>query len=198
MFRKNGDDYLTSLGKILGLGALGAAGVFLLERAGFKFFLNEAAKKIVSEHYDDNIFEIYTTTRRTGFVHMVEINMRAESGQALMRPMGTPYPMTDFSDIRFNSVQLHRFPASNDVTVDTALVLGKQAAKPLRLAIPVLIGGMAYGMNLSKRAKLALAEGASMTGTAVNTGEVALHSLGAGCRQALHRAIRQQQLEPRP
>ena len=40
---------------------------------------------------------------------MTDIGLRAESGKALMRPMGTPFPMPDFSNMRFNVAQLHRF-----------------------------------------------------------------------------------------
>jgi glutamate synthase domain-containing protein 2 len=85
--------------------------------------------------------------------------------------MGTPFPMPDFSNMRFNVAQLHRFPAENEVEVDTTLVLGKKAARPMKLDIPILIGGMAWGTGLSKQAKLALAEAATKVGTATNNGD---------------------------
>jgi glutamate synthase domain-containing protein 2 len=54
--------------------------------------------------------------------------------------------------------------------VDTSVILGPQAKKPLHLKIPIMIGGMAYGGALSLKAKIALAKAATMAGTAGNTG----------------------------
>lgn len=42
--------------------------------------------------------------------------------------------------------------------------------RPLRLDIPILVSGMAYGFALSEKAKLALAKGATRAGTATNSG----------------------------
>ena len=107
---------------------------------------------------------------RTNAIIEVDTGLRAQTGKALMRPLGTPFPIPDFSSMRFDSAQLNRFPASNDIEVDTTLVLGKKAARPMKLDIPILIAAMGYGLQLSKEAKLALAEAATKVGTATNTG----------------------------
>lgn len=53
----------------------------------------------------------------------------------------------------------------------TGTVIGPAAKKPLRLDIPILISGMAYGLGLNASAKTALARAAAVMGTAANTGE---------------------------
>ena len=169
--RNNDSDSLTSLAKLFGWGALGAAGACLLGRLGVKYFVSQTTSKMLTEAYDENLFEIYSTSSRYNPITLVELSLRAQSGQALMRPLGTPFPMPDFSGMRFKTAQLHRFPTNNEMEIDTTLVLGKQAAKPLKLDIPILIAGMGYGMGLSKQAKLALAEAATKVGTATNTGD---------------------------
>ncbi len=170
MDQKNGD-YLKSIGKIMGLSALGAAGAYLFGRQAFKYSVAQSGSKTLTQPYDENVFETFESGMRTNAVIVTDIGLRAESGKDLMRPMGTPFPMPDFSNMRFNVAQLHRFPAENETEVDTTLVLGKKAARPMKLDIPILLGGMAWGTALSKQAKLALAEGASKVGTANNTGD---------------------------
>jgi glutamate synthase domain-containing protein 2 len=49
--------------------------------------------------------------------------------------------------------------------------LGPRAARPLDLAIPMYVSGMAYGLALSREARLALAYGARAAGTALNSGQ---------------------------
>ena len=167
----DGSDVLQSAGKIIGVGALGVAGAYLLGRYIVKTFISQNLKKILDKPYEKNIIEYYNTLSRFNIIPYVELSMRAETGNALMRPISTPFPMIDFTGMRFKPAQLYRLPASNEVEVDTTLVLGKQAARPMQLDIPILIGGMAYGFALSKEAKLALAEAATKVGTATNTGD---------------------------
>ncbi len=149
---------------------MGTAGAFLLGRLGYKLLVSRSVSTVLQEPYDKNILETYVTGSRTNAVIVVDTGIRAQTGKALMRPLGTPFPMPDFSSMRFDSAQLNRFPTANDIEVDTTLVLGKKAAKPMKLDIPILIAGMGYGLHLSKEAKLALADAATKVGTATNTG----------------------------
>ncbi|MCL6635941.1 MAG: FMN-binding glutamate synthase family protein, partial [Peptococcaceae bacterium] len=71
----------------------------------------------------------------------------------------------------FNVAQLATLPTPEDVPVDASVVLGKRAARPMQIEIPIIVSGMAYGFVLSEKAKIALARGASMAGTATNTGQ---------------------------
>jgi len=169
MFKEN-DDFLKNAGKAIGLVTLGAAGTYILGRLLFKKLAARIGAKILSERYDKNIFEAYAMTSRLNPMITVDTTLRAESGRPVMS-FGTPYPIPSFEDIRFNSAQLHRYSSPQDVEIDTTLVLGKEANKPLKLDIPILIGGMAYGNGLSKQAKLALARAATEVGTATNCGD---------------------------
>ncbi len=165
------EDLLANIGKIVGLGALGATGAYFLGRFLIKSLVSQAGSKMLSEPYSENIFETFTSTSRINPIALVELSMRAQSGKALERSLGTPYPLPDFSGMRFKAAQLDRKPVSNEVEVDTTLVLGKKAARPLRLDIPITIGGMAFGLALSRQAKLAIAEAANKVGTAASTGD---------------------------
>ena len=57
-----------------------------------------------------------------------------------------------------------------EVVVNTELVIGPKANKPLRLDIPLFISDMSFGA-LSEEAKTALAKGAEMAGTGICSGE---------------------------
>lgn len=70
----------------------------------------------------------------------------------------------------FNPVYL-RHPAELLARkIGTEVTIGPCAQKPLKLQIPVLLGGMGYQTALRAEAKQALALGATMAGTATNTG----------------------------
>lgn len=70
----------------------------------------------------------------------------------------------------FNIAQLHRLPTQVGSPVVTGVTIGPRAARPLHLAMPIIVSGMAYGMSLSARAKVAIARGTALVGTATNTG----------------------------
>jgi glutamate synthase domain-containing protein 2 len=47
-----------------------------------------------------------------------------------------------------------------EVPVDMSVILGPQAVKPLKIEMPIIISGMAFGLGLTQKAKIALATGA--------------------------------------
>jgi len=57
-----------------------------------------------------------------------------------------------------------------DVPVDTEVVIGPNADKPLRLQIPLFVSDMSFGA-LSREAKIALSKGAELAGTGICSGE---------------------------
>src|SRR5690554_7448944 len=61
-------------------------------------------------------------------------------------------------------------PLSEDAAVNTELVIGPNAKKPLKLDIPLFVSDMSFGA-LSEEAKLALAKGAELAGTGICSGE---------------------------
>jgi len=75
-----------------------------------------------------------------------------------------------WDDIQFVTAQLATRPLLDDAAVDTAVVIGPQAAKPLRLEIPMFVSDMSFGA-LSEEAKVALATGAELAGTGICSGE---------------------------
>ncbi len=77
-------------------------------------------------------------------------------------------PMWD--DIQILTAQLHRLPRLDDEPVGTEVVIGPNAAKPLRLDIPLFVSDMSFGA-LSEEAKVALAKGAELAGTGICSGE---------------------------
>src|SRR5699024_6381558 len=76
----------------------------------------------------------------------------------------------DWNDIQIMVAQLARKPLQEDVAVGTELVIGPEALKPLRLAMPLFVSDMSFGA-LSQAAKLALAKGAEQASTAISSGE---------------------------
>ena len=75
-----------------------------------------------------------------------------------------------WDDLQILTAQVARKPLLEDVAVGTDLVVGPNADKPLRLAIPLFVSDMSYG-SLSEEAKVALAQGAELAGTGICSGE---------------------------
>ncbi|MFT5085942.1 MAG: glutamate synthase domain-containing protein 2 [Candidatus Latescibacterota bacterium] len=80
----------------------------------------------------------------------------------------TELPRAD--DIQLLTAQFARKPLLDDVPIETGLVIGPNAAKPLHLDIPLFVSDMSFGA-LSEEAKVALAKGAEMAGTGICSGE---------------------------
>jgi len=77
-------------------------------------------------------------------------------------------------DVVFKPAQLARLPLLGHEPVDTSVVLGTRAARPLRLAIPLFVSHMSFGA-VSVEAKVALAKGSRQAGTAIGSGEGGCH-----------------------
>ncbi|MEQ9423908.1 MAG: glutamate synthase-related protein [Cyclobacteriaceae bacterium] len=75
-----------------------------------------------------------------------------------------------WNDIQFLPAQLSRKPLLDEEKVDTSVVIGPNAKKPLKLDIPLFVSDMSFGA-LSREAKIALAKGAEMAGTGICSGE---------------------------
>ncbi|TVP92185.1 MAG: glutamate synthase [Thioalkalivibrio sp.] len=85
--------------------------------------------------------------------------------------MGVPRDRTpSWDDIQVLTAQLARRPLAGDVEVDSALVIGPESRRPLRLEMPLLVTDMSFG-SLSREAKIALARGAEQAGTGICSGE---------------------------
>lgn len=85
--------------------------------------------------------------------------------------MGVPRTeLPRWDDIQLLTAQLATLPLFDDAAVGSEVVIGPNAAKPLRLEIPLLVSDMSFGA-LSEEAKISLARGAEMAGTGICSGE---------------------------
>ncbi len=75
-----------------------------------------------------------------------------------------------WENIQFLPAQLSRKPLLDEEEVETKVVIGGRAKKPLELDIPFFVSDMSFGA-LSKEAKVALSKGAELSGTGICSGE---------------------------
>ena len=88
-----------------------------------------------------------------------------------MTSMGVPrHQLPHWDDIQIMTAQMATKPLFEDVTVNTELVIGPKAQRPLRLKIPLFVSDMSFGA-LSEEAKIALSTGAELAGTGICSGE---------------------------
>jgi nitrite reductase/ring-hydroxylating ferredoxin subunit len=88
-----------------------------------------------------------------------------------MSAMGVPLTeLPQWADIQLLTAQLATRPLMDNDPVDSALVIGPGAAKPLKLDVPIFVSDMSFGA-LSEEAKVALAMGAELGGTGICSGE---------------------------
>ncbi|GGX52890.1 glutamate synthase-related protein [Saccharospirillum salsuginis] len=88
-----------------------------------------------------------------------------------MGAMGVPRKdLPHWDDLQILPAQLARKPLLDEVPVETGVVIGPRAAKPLHLDIPLFVSDMSFGA-LSEEAKVALARGAERAGTGICSGE---------------------------
>lgn len=135
--------------------------------------VNHCMKHMIQDSYTD-VLSIFSMMQKLTPRVIIEAGMRAESGKAIKRTLGSPIVLSDWQKILLNPVHMFRLPTQDGVQIQTGITIGPQAKKPLHLEIPILISGMSYGGALSLKVKVALARGASKAGTATNSGEAPL------------------------
>jgi len=159
---------------LFALGLVGAGGWWALKRMArwqIQRVQSRAIGRIMSDPYDENLWEFYSGLKRSGLQTVVETSLRATNGKVISRPLGTPRNFPGFERLLFNFAFLEQLPTPGDAAVDLSATLGPQAKRPLTLKMPVMVSGMAYGVAMSEKAKVALAKGSARAGTATNTGE---------------------------
>ncbi len=88
-----------------------------------------------------------------------------------MGAMGVPRTeLPSWDDLQLLVAQMAKKPLLENIAVDTKLVIGPEAKKPLELDIPLFVSDMSFGA-LSEEAKIAMARGAEMAGTGICSGE---------------------------
>jgi len=106
------------------------------------------------------------------FIHDLARDGLSKTGHhGEMGAMGVPRAaLPQWDDIQILAAQLATKPLMDDAAVDTELVIGPNAKKPLHLKIPLFVSDMSYGA-LSEEAKIAMATGAEIAGTGICSGE---------------------------
>lgn len=164
-----GDNGIIDLKKI-GLGALAVLGGAYFSRVAVGYMAKAATYLLISDKFEENIWELATSVQRLNINKLIEIELRAETDNFIERPIGGPKKFEFLDKIRFNIAQLETLPTVREQHIDTGVVIGPRAKKPLKLNIPILLAGMSYGLAVTEAYKLAWAKGASAMGTATNTG----------------------------
>ncbi|WP_371375009.1 FMN-binding glutamate synthase family protein [Sporomusa aerivorans] len=136
-----------------------------------KRIVNEAMSKLLSDDYDQNLAELLPSVKRLSALNLLEISLRAETGKVVGRPLGSPKQFPCYDNLMFSPRQMTTFSLPANAPVNMSVILGPKAAKPMTIKIPLMIGGMAYGLALSEEAKLALAKASKILQTATNSGE---------------------------
>ncbi len=75
-----------------------------------------------------------------------------------------------WEDIQWLPAQMAKRPLLDHEEVNTKVVIGSNAKKPLQLDLPLFVSDMSFG-SLSREAKISLAMGANMAGTGICSGE---------------------------
>lgn len=158
---------------------------FGMVAAGFVFFLfvllgwRWIAKKVASmvgkiiftDSYQENIMELMPGLRHMGVQNLLENSLRSETGDVLHRPLGSSKKWPHLDSLTFLPAQIYPSPTDGEQEVKMEVTIGPKAKKPMKIKIPLMISGMAYGIALSEQSRLALAAAAKKTGTAINSGE---------------------------
>lgn len=101
---------------------------------------------------------------------VAEVQKLAQTGKSENSAMSTLREFPTLDTLIFKGAQLHKMPLNEDVEVNTKTVIGKAAKQPLELDMPFYVSHMSFGA-LSREAKIALAKGSSLVGTATCSGE---------------------------
>ncbi|MDA1283441.1 MAG: FMN-binding glutamate synthase family protein [Proteobacteria bacterium] len=102
---------------------------------------------------------------------MDDIHIKAQLGRYRMRGMALMKKIPHWDDLVFLPGTLTRFVIEGyREKCLTKTIIGPRAKNPIKLDIPVYITGMSFGA-LSYEAKIALARGSSMAGSATCSGE---------------------------
>ncbi|WMX57800.1 FMN-binding glutamate synthase family protein [Peribacillus sp. R9-11] len=149
--------------------------LFLFMLVGWRWIMKRIVKKmgkiILTDSYQENIMELMPGLRHMGVQNMLENSLRAETGDLLHRPLGSSKKWPHLDPITFIPAQTTPFPIDGEEDVDVKVTIGPKAKKPMKIKIPLMITGMAYGIALSEQTRLSLAEAAKNVGTAINSGE---------------------------
>lgn len=159
----------TGLALLAWLGLTGLA-VYLAGRRLPDRLVDAVRARLLKDPYPENLWDLAVGTTRVPPHAPLELELRADRGALLERPLGAVVRVFDPRGVAFNPIQLPRPPLGPREAVDTSAVIGPRCARPLQVEMPALVSAMGFGVAVSDRLALALARGAAMAGTAYNAG----------------------------
>lgn len=130
-----------------------------------------AVQAILTKPMSDTMAELYVSMKSTPPIDFVYSSLRAQTGDIVIRPMGSARPVHGFDDLALVPAQLSRRPVNEDVPVELSVTLGPRAGKPVVCSMPLYLSGMAYGLALTKNARLALATASGNARIPLNSGQ---------------------------
>lgn len=136
-----------------------------------KKIVNKTSEILLTDSYQENLFEILVGIRHMGLQNLLENSLRAETGDIVHRPLGSYKKWPNLDSLTFIPAQTTPFAISSDENVDLTTTIGPQAKRPLKIQLPLMIAGMAYGVGVSEEVRIALATAANNVGIAINSGE---------------------------
>ncbi len=126
---------------------------------------------LLTRPMSDTLAELYVSLKSTPLMDFLYSSLRAQSGEVVIRPMGSAKPVHGFDDLALVSGQLSRHPVLESEAVSLETVLGRHCPSPLKFSMPLFISGMAYGLALNHASRIALAEASGRTEIPLNSGQ---------------------------
>ncbi|MCY0864444.1 MAG: FMN-binding glutamate synthase family protein [Sulfobacillus sp.] len=126
---------------------------------------------LLTRPMSDTWAELYLSMRSTPPVDFLYSSLRANTGDKVIRPMGSARPAHGLDDLAFVPAQLARRPVLETEPVELAVTLGRRRPRPLTFSMPLFLSGMAYGLALTKEARLALATASGEARIPLNSGQ---------------------------
>ena len=149
-------------------------GIVYVDGAEIDVFLKEQPQSFQREEYLGEYADTHpeNTEPYTGYIkELSKHGLKKFGHHGPTAAMGVDRnTLPKWEDIQFLPAQLSRKPLLDHDEVDTRVIIGPGAKKPLVLDIPVFVSDMSFGA-LSREAKIALSKGAEKAGTGICSGE---------------------------
>jgi methylamine---glutamate N-methyltransferase subunit C len=159
--------FWTALAGALAALWLAAAAAALL----LPWIMRHIVRALLTRPMSDTLAELYVSTRSTPPLDLLYTSLRSATGHLVIRPMGSAKPAHGFDDLALVPAQLAVRPRRVSEAVDLGAVLGHRARRPVRLAMPLYVSGMAYGLAVTEATRLAIARASGEIGIPVNSGQ---------------------------
>lgn len=137
----------------------------------FESFYRRLTGDVVDKVTNMKNIKAPTMVDNFNWMHILGIGERAKKGLPLYEPLGATINFRGFETLMLVPAQMYNLPLGENEVVNTRVTLGKKAARPLSIEIPIMISAMAYGPSVHKGIKVAQARAATAVGTAANSGE---------------------------